>query len=423
MTRQSTFKKKIRARMAETGERYAAARLAPLRASPLAGTAPTSHPRDARVLTDLGPLASALQASGVLDPATGRPFTEARLYGLSGGPGFMGFVFVYKGVPPMLTWTLRSFSVASVVVGRALEHGGIPHELAQTGSADRAAKALAEVVDSGRVAHIAVDQARLPWLGMDPVWRGQWARNVDVVGRDGEAWVIQDGGLWHLDDATLREARAGVKKAKHAMWTFGGQATVDPAAATRDALLFYARNQREAPYPQFARSFGLAGLQRAAEDMADARTKAGWERVFATGPHLFRALWRLWECTTVELTAPAGGRPLFAEVLRDAGHPEVAAVADASGERFEAFVDAVIAAGGEVLAEGLELTERLDEVTRSGDPGAPAEARSIRAERTALAERFTPEASERRAILDDLAERVRAIHAAEVGLVEAVEAL
>ncbi|MCA9571906.1 MAG: hypothetical protein KC656_28910, partial [Myxococcales bacterium] len=93
------------------------------------------------------------------------------------------------------------------------------------------------------------------------------------------------------------------------------------------------------------------------------------------------------------------------------------------GRRFEAFVDAVIAAGGEVLAEGLELTERLDEVTRSGDPGAPAEARSIRAERTALAGRFTPEAPQRRAILDDLAERVRAIHAAEVGLVEAVEAL
>ena len=116
MTKQADFKNKIRARMEKTGERYAAARHALLRqadASPSAlPTVPAytfrrGYERDHSLLT------SALAQAGVTDPASGEAFTETRLFGPSGGIGFMSFLFEYAGHAPMLTFVCRSWSMTS----------------------------------------------------------------------------------------------------------------------------------------------------------------------------------------------------------------------------------------------------------------------------------------------------------------------
>lgn len=428
MTRQSTFKKQIRARMAKTGERYAAARMALLRRAALGGDLPAGYPTGAPMLTDLGPLSAALAQAGVVDPGTGAPFTEARLFGLSGGPGFMVFLFQYAGLPPMLTLTCRSFSLPGPVIDRALEHAGVAVERVETGSARKAAAALDAVLDEGRVAHVAVDQARLPWLGLDPRWRGQWPRHVNVVARRPGGWLVHDQGLFALGDAELAEARAGVKKAKHRLLAIRGPGAGDPVAATRRALSFFAHNQRHAPYSSFANNFGLAGLARLARDMADAGTQKGWARIFDTGPLAFRALWRTWECVNLELTAPAGGRPLFAEFLEEAadqlGSPdlvEAAALARESGSVFEALADRALAAGGDRLAQAVALSEDIDEALRSGAADAGQRVRALREARTALADEAELSAEARREAFDGLADDVTRIAAIEERLVEAVE--
>src|SRR5690606_12929199 len=83
MTRQASFKQKVRARMEKTGERYAAARQALLR-QPRGGSSRTSWTTvpDYEFARGLEPdhalLASALAQAGVVDPASGEPFSETR---------------------------------------------------------------------------------------------------------------------------------------------------------------------------------------------------------------------------------------------------------------------------------------------------------------------------------------------------------
>ena len=432
MTRQSTFKKRIRERMQKTGERYAAARLALLgaaRQSP-PPEALSGYPDQAPLLTDLGPLSSALAQAGIRDPATGEPFTETRLFGLSGGPGFMSFVFQYQGHPPLLTFTCRSFSLPGPVIERALTHAGIGAQSEQTGSARKAAASLTGALDGGRVALVSVDQARLPWLAVPEAWAGQWPRFVNVVGKDADGdYAIHDQAMWSMTADALAEARGGYRKAKHHLFAFpDASVECDPVAATKAALTFAARNQREAPFAGFANNFGLAGLKRTAERMGERRRKEGWAKVFATGPHAFTALWRTWECLHVELTAPAGGRPLYARFLEDAasltdlqGLQGVAGLVQASAEAFEAWSDAAVSAGGELLDEAISITERIDEALRSGEEDTPDRVRALRAERERLADACTLDQAERQAAFDALAAAVEQVHACEVAWVEAVE--
>ncbi|MCA9694455.1 MAG: BtrH N-terminal domain-containing protein, partial [Myxococcales bacterium] len=324
MTRQSTFKSKIRARMRKTGERYAAARLAllsqreptsaPIPIPPLPGYqfAPGVEP-------DLGLLTAALAQAGVIDPMTGAPFTEARLFGLSGGIGFMYFLFEYQGHPPMMTFTCRSWSMPEPVITRALTHAGIEAARSETSSAKVASAFVDDALAEGRVIHLTADAASLPSAGVPELWIGQLPRQLNVVGVQGDDVLVDFNAPIVLSRALLARARAACRKEKHRAWTFPkGQAKAAPVAATRAAVRATARSFVEAPYKGFAGNFGLAGLEKAARLCADPKDKKGWARVFHSGPLAYRALYRTWECATLELTPPAGGRSFYAQFLRDA---------------------------------------------------------------------------------------------------------
>jgi len=412
--------------MKKTGERYAAARYALLKNAD-SSSAPGSDSRTGAILPDLGALALALRDSGIVDPATGEAFTETRLFGLSGGPGFMGFIFQYKNVPPILTLTCRSFSLPGPVVDRALAHAGIVTERFESGSAAKSKKALDEVLEQRPVAHVAVDQARLPWLGLDPIWKGQWPRHVNVTKGD-DAFLVHDQAQWRFSGDELAAARAGIKKAKHRMLSFGDVTTGDPVEGTRAALSFYVTNQREAPYANFANNFGLNGLARTAAAMGDLTTKKGWLRIFDSGRFAFAALWRLWECLTVELTAPAGGRPLFATFLDQAaelpgcqGLKPSAALAKASGEAFEDLVETALDAGGPLLGKAIDLSEAIDEALRSGSPDTPENVQRLRAERAALAEDCTINRESRSELFSTLSGQMVRILTVEEDLVRELE--
>jgi len=428
MTLQSSFKSRVRARMAKTGERYAAARVALLKSKDvIANASATETPPAATLLTDLGALAMALRHAGVVDPGTGEPFTETRLFGLSGGPGFMSFIFQYQGEAPILTMTCRSFSLPGPVVDRGLEHAGITPTRFESGSAVKSRKALDEVLQQGRIAHLAVDQAQLPWLGLDPVWKGQWPRHVNVT-KNSNAFRVQDQAQWTLSEEQLAAARAGIKKAKHLMLSFGDATAGDPVQATRGAIEFYVTNQREAPYANFANNFGLNGLSRTVKVMGDLKTKKGWLRIFDSGPFAFAALWRLWECLTMELTAPAAGRPLFADFLDQANAlpgcndlKQAAALARASGDAFEDLVEIAVEAGGPLLGKALDLTETIDEALRSGSSDTPEAVRRLRAERSALAEDCSLNEASRRETFTALSVQMARILARETALVEELE--
>src|SRR6185295_7414766 len=117
MTTDKAFKRVVRARMAKTGERYAAARRAllaggtdGLHAEP---TAPAAAPSGYRMRGGLHPetatLANALANQGVVSGVTGEPLTEAAILGIGGGlgAGYILWQFKRHGAP-VLTLGFRN---------------------------------------------------------------------------------------------------------------------------------------------------------------------------------------------------------------------------------------------------------------------------------------------------------------------------
>src|SRR5690606_16049716 len=146
------------------------------------------------------------------DPATGAPFTETRLFGLSGGIGFMSFLFEYAGHAPMLTFVCRSWSLPEPLVSRALANAGIAHARSETGSAKVARAVADEALARGAAAHLTLDWASLPSAGVPPMWVGGMPRQANVVGRAEDDYVLDLGAPARLEAGDLARARAAARK-------------------------------------------------------------------------------------------------------------------------------------------------------------------------------------------------------------------
>ena len=253
MTRQKTFKQKIRSRMAETGERYAAARLS--------------------LLKDRGDVHS--PTARLVEVTAG--LTEAEMFVASGGTGFMYFLAEYQGTGPLLTMVCRSWSMPGLLIERALENASVEHEVFETGSANKAQKDLDAVLDEGRAAIALVDETALPWRGMPAKWRGYQPRAVVVKSRAGDGYQVSDGRVREMSRAALADARAAIKKQKHKLYVATGKAK-KPGVLER-ALPVVKQGYLESPKKGFESNFGLKGLDKAASLMSGTGAKS-WSKVF-----------------------------------------------------------------------------------------------------------------------------------------------
>jgi hypothetical protein len=190
----------------------------------------------------------------------------------------------------------------------------------------------------------------------------------------------------------------------------------------------------ESPYPTYASNFGLAALDKQARLCRDAKDKRGWRRVFHSGPLACLALYRTWECVTLELTAPAGGRAQYADFLDEAsrlpgleGLAEAATLAQTSADLFAELADAAHDAAPEV-AEAIAISEEIDELWRGGGTRTPgawstetrkalgAEVEALRARRDAVTQSCTMGDYARGAAFDRVGEAFASIHRVETEL-------
>jgi hypothetical protein len=353
------------------------------------------------------------------------------LFGLSGGIGFMAFVFQYRGLPPMFTMVLRSDSYPEAFVLRGLERVAAI-ETQQTGSAAAAARHLDAALASGRPAVCTVDVASLGYLGIPAECAGYGPREVAVAGRSA------DGSLVAIDDRALRPivlpasqlaaARAAYRKGRHRLLTVTGSASNDPPAAALDAIRGTIRNFHESPVKGFASNFGMAGLERWARLVNDSRDPKGWPRLLATGEALAAVLAQLYTGIELEHTPPGGGRPFYAQFLdwaADAtGRPALRAVAAQYrelGTAWSALADAALDPSDPArlrLREALEQRLRLVDELGADAAGPAREAWDRRAE---LQRVFSVTDPERQAILADLGQQASALASAEGEALAALE--
>jgi hypothetical protein len=393
----------------------------------------SGYDRFGGVHPETGMMANVLRAAGVADPATGKPFDEPALYGLSGGIGFMAFVFEYRDMPPMFTLVLRSDPYPEAFVHRGLERAGARLDVHHTGSARAAATRLDAALDAGSALICTADQASLAYHGLPAEFSGYGPREVAVAGRsiDRATLALDDRAPRPIlfDRVRFATARGAYRKGRHRSIAVAPGPGRDPAEAALEAIRGTVRGFREAPVAGFASNFGIAGLERWARLVGDRKDPRGWPRLLQSGAALAGVLAQLYTGIELEHTAPAGGRALYAAFLDRAadltGRSELAGVASRYRELGVAWSGLAQAALDERDPHRRALREALEERLRLVDElGADAAEPALAAwsRRLELQRVFEVSDAERLAIVMDLAERAAALVGAERAALAALDA-
>lgn len=412
MVQHKHFKSRVRARMAKTGESYTAARRQLLAARPAdTGTGDTGPERlvPAGTQYDAALWHHVLAGSGVRNPATGAPFSEAMLAGLAGGIGFMVATFSYESVTTA-TVVLRAHP--EPYTDRLLDRCGAPIERLQTGSAKTARTSLDAALDAGRPVVVRATHGALPWIASEAA---EYLDSIDVAitGREAGQYLI-DGGVPHpgeetVDDAgphralpaELAAARAARRSDKHwAAWVAASKEpngpkeadspgpTVEDLAGSVRAAVAETTGRLLGTLPlagipaSWLPKFGVAGMRTWAALLRDERTKKGWPALFEDPERLRYGLEMVQGFLAGSRWGGSGGlRGLYAEFLTEAaGLPGLADLAGAAGAyrdlapRWEALADVVHpgVSPEDRIPHFAELAQRLEELAGREEAAARA---------------------------------------------------
>ena len=449
MTTKKAFKRLVRARMAKTGERYAVARrtlvdgaTARPGAEPTVVTTATSswvmrgglHPETAT-------LANVLANQGVVSGLTGEPLTEAAILGIGGGLG-AGYILwefqaehrgkVHRG--PVLTLGFRNQWQYPWIPGwtsKTLDRLGVEPDVHETGGAKGARKALDARLDAG--------MALIAWVDLQTI--GTWARPADLAGHDGlvviaigrdadGSYLVDDRGRnpFRVEPAAMAAARGRISSFKHRILGLGTTPGPIPADRIRAAMRAGLEDQVD-HLRSSSDSFSLPAWRKWARLMTDGRNAKAWPRVFADGKGLFDSLSAIHENADGQV-GPSGGhlRELYATWLAEAAialdNPRLADAARswrAVADRWEELADAAVPADLDGAAEAVEAAETLHEAVMAGEAGRQqvrAAAATLRSIQDRYADAFPLPPDRVAAILRDLGDRLRDIHAAEVDALE-----
>jgi hypothetical protein len=375
MTRQRHLKQLVRARMEKTGERYAAARRHVVAQSTSSGAIRETPHRPGSV-----PAAAALRAllssTGIVDPRTREPFSEAMVFGIAGGIGAGVFSFYYEKPE------FSSFYIAGrhlwhddlEYLKRAAARFGLATQVWESGGARAAEKHLITALGRGPV--IAwVDLAHLPHRAMPASWSGGGYHVVVVYGVSGDRAMIGDlaDDPIEIELAQLAEARARITKQKHRLLALDG------APGKLDLGNAIAQGIRACQHGLVAgrtKNFTIESFDAWATQLERSTSKDSWNRMFPPGPRLWRGLTSIYDF--IEHYGTGGGlcRPLMAEFLEeagDAGPRALHALADryaALGRRWSELADAALPDHVPDLRAAKSLLDRKAERVLSGGEGA-----------------------------------------------------
>jgi hypothetical protein len=448
MTTQKHLKQRVRDRMAETGERYAAARRH-VAGGPDPSASGATSPSAARAIhPETAALRSALASLGAVAPHTGSPWSEEMLFGLGGGPGIGVFAFHYPAED------FSSFYIAGrhlwddspAFLRAAATRAGAEVTVHETGSARTGASQLVAALDAGRAAIASVDMAPLGYRGVPEQLSGGGyhvvlVRSVDAVSGTVLVEDMRTDPI-EVDAATFERARGRIRSQKHRLVVVDAPPQPLPVEALEErvrAALLAAADGLEGTLDPAAggrrgRNFSLDALATWGDRLHGDRSVEGWARMFPRGRRLWRGLVSIDEY--IDHAGTGGGllRPMYARFLREAGEglgwaelDEVAARYEALGRDWSALAAAALPSGVPALRESAESIARREDLFLQRGPAAIDELRTIWARLAAIessmADQFPLSDAEVDALLADLQRRVRAIEADERAAARALRAV
>nr|WP_062338313.1 BtrH N-terminal domain-containing protein [Herbidospora sakaeratensis] len=318
MTDHKTFKKRVRDRMARTGESYTTARRHVLSAG-----APPRSASGGGVHHPSALLSRVLKRAGI-------DYSEAMCAGLGGGIGFMYAIFEY---PAATTVTIVTQHHPDPFIPAALKRARVPHHHMEIRSPRRAMGYLSERLRTGTPAICWVDRHRLPWHPGIPFGDPY---PVAVIGRDGDDLLIDDECVTPLRLPMTDFAAAWGPGGRRPCQILTVAGPPEGAPDVQDALTTTAAHLTGPVLGHaFDVNFGLSGMRRLAAQLGDLTTRKGWHRRFPGD--LFPPLARLHVCLEMEYGAPGATRPVYADFLDEIGRPEAATAYREAGAAWSAL--------------------------------------------------------------------------------------
>jgi hypothetical protein len=445
MTTDKAFKRVVRARMAKTGERYAAARRALVEGAadgmPTAegATTPDGYQLRGGLHPEAATLANVLANQGVVSGLTGEPLTEASILGIGGGLG-AGYILweFQRHDAPVLTLGFRNrwqYPWIPGWTGSVLDRLGIQADVHETGGAKAAQAALDAHLGEGMPVIAWVDPQGIGTWGLPEAMSGYGGLAIVVIGRDTDgAYLVDDRGRapFRVPPDVMAAARGRVGSYKNriaALRTAPGPIPSDRIRAAMRAGL----EDQVAHLRSSSDSFSLPAWRKWARLMTDERNAKAWPRVFADGVGLFGALSAIHEDVDGQVGSSGGHlRELYADALDEAAAAlDNAALADAAqawravADLWEELADAAVPPDLDGAAEAVDAVEALHEAAMAGEAGRSAvtqAAATVWAIRDRYADAFPLPPDRIAAILADLGDRLGAIHQAEVDALEVTAA-
>ena len=376
MTARKHLKARIRARMAQTGERYVTAR------RHVVGEADppvVDHGYRLRggVHPDTAGVANVLAHHGVVAGHTGQPLSEAMVLGIGGGlgAGYILWEFESRGGAILVLGFRNRWQYPDRWMKAVLERLAVPATHLETGGARTAARQLDEALAARRPALATIDCQSIGYWHLQPEMEARGGYPIVVYAIDGDTVHVDDRGLAPrtVSREVLDAARGRVGSYKHRLCVIEPDRDELPVALLRDAVRAGLADTAE-HLASGSDSFGLEAWRKWARMMTGSGAKA-WPRVFASGRGLAGALLSTYE--GIQPVGLDGGhlRGLYADFLDEAaGLLEDPALADRAlawreaAARWQTLADTALPVG--------RLRELLAEVhgtvVEGGDAAAPA---------------------------------------------------
>ena len=378
---------------------------------------------------------NALAYAGYKAPHTNEPYSDALLFGVSGGANFGYFFFHYEGFDPQFNiLTRNTFNLFDPI----LERLGIIWNVIHTKSEDKARANLIETLENGEVPIVWADVFSLPHNAPDTdmAENDSWGTLPIVVYgyEDGTAYIADraDVGLTATTDE-LDTARARVKKDKHRIVTLEAPNEAKLASAVTAGLWDCIKLYTEKPPKGSKNNFGLAGYNAWITALTKSAGKKSWSKLVSTPAELYAGLTSAYHFSQQfgKDTSHTAERVLFAEFLEEAAiildKPELNDIAPQFRHAGEAWCEvgqALLPDNVDLLKQSRDLMDTRHALFLEKGSAAIDDIRaSIKAQdemKHVFSEDCPLDDDGIQALKDNLAEKVMAVHDIEA---EAITAL
>lgn len=314
---------------------------------------------------------------GVTAPHTGKPFTEAMLFGISGGISSCYILWEFKGENRTSAELVLAFAnKANYPVKRMANlcnRVNAKITLKETGSDKLAEKHLLEALQNDIPAIVGVSDGHLPYL--HDTAKEYWCFNkcVTVFRVQNDHTLIDDLSEkpFRLSLAELAAARKAIPSYKNRLFLIEPPKEIDLNMAIKAGILDtvgYLSSKSD--------SFSLPALQKWAKMLIDTKNKKSWPNVFENRIDLYYNLTQIYAGIKYNGTEGAALRSLYADFLEEAATAISQPALQEAADRYRALAElwgdfAEMSLPDKHFRETKEMFTKMNTVFKTeGDAGA-----------------------------------------------------